>query len=110
MRLIGFRDTCVIKRESGRDEWDNPAFESVYEGKCLYEEGGSYYSSQIFVKSPNVFIPKIDKLVQVNDTISITTEYGRKVEGIAKAVRDINMPTVAFKELTRIELKQAKDE
>lgn len=110
MRFIGYRDTCVIVREVGRDEWDNPTYRTVYSGKCLYEEGGSYYSSQIFVKSPNVFVPRSDNLILVNDAITVTTERGRVLTGVIKTARDISLPIFAHEELTRLELKQAKDE
>lgn len=113
MRLVRLNDTCEILRPTGeKDEWDNVVYEDspVYNGECLYEEGGSYYSSQIFVKSPNVFIPKIDELVLIGDVINITTEKGRLVKGVARGIRDINLSVFANLELTRIELDQAKEE
>jgi hypothetical protein len=110
MNLIRFSDTCEILRPTGsKDAWDNPEYDTVYSGECLYEEGGSYYSSQIFVKSPNVFIPKIDDLVLIGDVVEITTEKGRVVRGVARGIRDINMSVFAKQELTRIELDQANE-
>lgn len=111
MKLIKFNDTCEIRRLTGEmDEWDNPSYESVYDGECLYEEGGSYYSSQIFVKSPNVFIPRSDELILVGDVVEITTERGRVVRGVARGIRDINLSVFGKEELTRIELSQAQEE
>lgn len=110
MGLIGFKDTCEITRLTGQmDEWDNPVYDLVYSGKCLYEEGGSYYSSQIFVKSPNVFIPRTEELILTGDVVQITTERGRIVEGVARGIRDINLSTFSKLEMTRIELEQAQD-
>ena len=111
MQLIEFRDNCVISRGGGKDEWDNPTNpEIVYEGPCLYEEGGSGMSRSLIARMPTVYLPKNDALVLINDSVSIVTEKGRKIESVAKIVRDINMPWQSQQQLTRIELKQAKGE
>lgn len=110
MNLIKFRDTCEITRLTGeKDEWDNPTYDLVYNGECLYEEGGSYYSSQIFVKSPNVFIPRSEELILIGDVVKIVTEKGRVVKGVARGIRDINLAVFGKSEMTRIELDQAQD-
>ena len=111
MQFIDFRDTCVIARETGeKDEWDNPSRTVLYEGECLYEEGGTGYARSIITRAPTVFIPEVDVEVMINDYVEIETEFGRKIQAIAKVVRDINMPWRTNVKLTRIELKQAQGE
>lgn len=109
MQFIEFRDNCVIRRETGaKDEWDNPVRETIYEGECLYEEGGTGYSRSIITRAPTVFIPGVDAQIRINDYVEITTEFGRELTAIAKIVRDINMPWRTGVKVTRIELKQAQ--
>lgn len=109
MRIIGFRDTCTIMRGGGKDEWDNTTNpDTIYSGKCLYEEGGTGYSRSIITRSPTVFLPENDVLVMINDAITVVTEKGREIKGVAEIVRDINLPWMAGIKCTRIELKQAK--
>ena len=112
MQFIEFRDTCVITRDNGgRDEWDNEISPQViYEGPCLYEEGTAGSSRSLIARMPTVYLPENDALVMINDAISIVTEKGRKIDSIAKIVRDINMPWRTMTRITRIELKQAKGE
>lgn len=111
MNLVEFRDTCVISRANGYDEWDNPVNpETVYTGECLYEEGGTGYTYPTITRSPIVYIPGIDAHVMINDKVDITTEFGRKIEFNVKSVRDINMPSRSEIQITRIELKQAQEE
>lgn len=111
MQLIKFRDTCVIERETDpkvKDEWDNPMRDTLYSGPCLYEEGGTGYSRSIITRAPTVFIPGVNAQVRINDYVTITTEFGRKISSIVKIVRDINMPWSSGEKITRIELKQAQ--
>lgn len=110
MQFIDFRDHCVIKRDTGeRDEWDNPIDpEVVYDGPCLYEEGGTSYSRIFTTRNPTIFLPGVDVLVMINDGVEITTEFGREIKSVVKAVRDINMPWRTQVKITRIELKQAQ--
>lgn len=112
MRLIEFRDKCVITRDNGgKDEWDNRVNpEEVYDGPCLYEEGGTAYSRTFTTRYPTVYIPGVDAHVKINDNIVITTEFEREIKAIAKIVRDINMPWASNTKMTRIELKQAQGE
>lgn len=112
MRIIDFRDSCVIERDNGgRDEWDNPLNpETIYAGECLYEEGGTGYARSIITRSPTVFLPENDVLVMINDSVTVVTEKGREIKAVAKIVRDVNMPWRAGIKCTRIELKQAKGE
>lgn len=110
MGFIGFRDSCLIQRTTGKDEWDNPIRGTIYDGECLYEEGGTGYSRSIITRSPTIFIPGVDVQVNINDAVTVTTEYGRKIEAVVRIVRDINMPWRVNIQMTRIELKQAQGE
>ena len=109
MQFIDFRDSCVISRGGTKDEWDNPVdAETVYEGACLYEEGGTSYTRVFTTRNPTVFLPGVSVQVRINDSIVVTTEFGREIKSIAKIVRDINMPWRTNVKITRIELKQAQ--
>ena len=101
MRLVGFRDTCLISRDNGgRDEWDNPLNpETIYSGECLYEEGGTGYSRSIITRQPTV---------RINDAVRIVTEFGREIKSVVASVRDVNLPWRAGIKVTKIELKQAQ--
>ena len=110
MKFIEFRDHCVITRDNGgRDEWDNPINpETIYDGECLYEEGGTGYSRSIITRAPTIFIPGVDVQVRINDAVTITTEFEREIRSVVKVVRDINMPWRTNVKVTRIELTQAQ--
>lgn len=112
MQFIEFRDHCLITRDNGgRDEWDNPVDpEIIYDGPCLYEEGGTGYSRSIITRSPTIFIPGVEVQVRINDSATVTTEFGRVITSVVRIVRDINMPWRTNVQLTRIELKQAQGE
>lgn len=110
MEFIGFRDSCLIQRTTGKDEWDNPIRETIYDGECLYEEGGTGYSRSIITRSPTIYISGVDVQVNINDAVKVTTEYGREIESVVRIVRDINMPWRAGVNVTKIELKQAQGE
>jgi hypothetical protein len=109
MQFIEFRDTCLIQRETGvKDEWDNAVKETIYNGECLYEEGGAGYSRSIITRSPTVFLPGVTVQVRINDSVTVTTEFGREIKSVARIVRDINMPWRTNVKVTKIELKQAQ--
>lgn len=112
MRFIDFRDHCTITRDNGgKDEWDNKLSpETIYDGSCLYEEGGAGFSRSIITRSPTVFLPGVDVQVRINDAILVTTEFGREIRSVARIVRDINMPWRTGVMVTKIELKQAQGE
>lgn len=110
MEFIRYRDECRITRDTGeRDEWDEPVNPTLmYEGECLYEEGGTGYSRSIITRAPTLFIPGNHSDITINDAVTVNTEAGRKIKGIVEIVRDINMDWRAGVECTRIELKQAQ--
>lgn len=112
MKFIDFRDSCVITRDNGgKDEWDNKLDpEVIYDGPCLYEEGGTGYSRSIITRAPTIFIPGVDVQVKINDAVTVTTEFDRVITSIVRIVRDINMPWRTNVKVTRIELKQAQGE
>lgn len=112
MKFIDFRDSCVITRDNGgKDEWDNKLDpEVIYDGPCLYEEGGTGYSRSIITRAPTIFIPGVDVQVKINDAVTVTTEFDREITSIVRIVRDINMPWRTNVKVTRIELKQAQGE
>ena len=112
MQFIDFRDQCVITRDNGgKDEWDNPVNpETIYEGPCNYQEGGTSFSRIFTTRNPIIFLPGVDVQVRINDAVTITTEFEREIKSIVKIVRDINLPWRAGVKVTRIELKQAQGE
>lgn len=111
MNLIGYRDYCVISRIVGKDEWDNSVRQTVYEGSCLYEEGGVSYSNQLVTRRPTFYIPEwTSELIYINDFVEITTETGRVISGVIRTVRDIHLASIVQRKLTRVELKQAKED
>lgn len=115
MRLVDFRDSCVISRELKdqdgkpiRNEWDEPTRTEIYNGACLYEEGGASYTRIFTTRNPTIYIPLADGSVQINDSVVITTEFGRVLNAVVKIVRDVNMPWQSGIKVTKIELKQAQ--
>ena len=110
LEFIEFRDHCVITRDNGgKDEWDNKVSpETIYDGPCLYEEGGTSFTRIFTTRNPTVYLPGVDVQIRINDAINVTTEFGREIKSIAKIVRDINMPWREYVKVTRIELKQAQ--
>ena len=110
MEFIDFRDKCLIERTTGKDEWDNPVRDTIYSGECLYEEGGSGYARSIITRTPTIYIPGVSVQIQINDYVTIVTEFGREIKAVAQTIRDVNMAWRANIQMTRIELKQAQGE
>ena len=108
MNLIKFRDTCTIARGIGEvDEYDNPIEDVIYRGACLYEEGGKNWSSNMLSRTPTVFLPSNDTIININDSISIITESGREIKAFASSIRDVRLRIMQTIDITKIELKQA---
>lgn len=109
MQLIRFEDTCVIKRNmDGYDEYDNPIQAEVYSGACCYQEGGYTNAQRMFMRSPILFLPEISVLIEPNDSVEITTKFGRKLNGIVARPREVELP-ITRQRVARLELKQAQE-
>lgn len=108
--LTDFADGCVIRRKTGKkDKWDNPIMAKVYEGDCLYvAASNSIVNGMVVLNRPKVFLPSDGVLVNVDDAVSVTTRFGRKIESVVEAVRDIRFQMMK-REVTRLELKQASE-
>lgn len=111
MNLIKFNDNCTISRETGEvDEWGDPVVGTVYEGPCLYQEGGAGFTwSMVTRTSPCVYLPSRSVQVDVNDSVAITTAFGRVFASVSKVVRDIRLKHFGL-DVTKIELKQTAEE
>lgn len=112
LEFITFRDHCVITRDNGgKDSWDNKVNpEVIYDGPCIYQEGGTSFTRIFTTRNPTVYIPGVEDKVKINDAIVVTTEFDREIKSIVKIVRDINLPWRENVLVTRIELKQAQGE
>lgn len=91
-----------------RDEYDNELSEVIYQGTCNYQKGGQT-SLSIVTRNDVVYLPQNDVLIEVNDVVEATITKGRKVSGVVKVVRDIQL-TLNGEQLTKLELKQATGE
>ena len=110
MQLIDFRDTCKISRDTGKkDEYGNFAKEIIYEGPCLYQEGGQVMSYSITTRNPSLFLPGNNALVEINDSVTVKTETGRVIQSLVQVARDVRLRLMKHLDVTKIELKQAVD-
>lgn len=108
MQLIEFRDTCKISRDTkAKDKFGNPLKATVYEGPCCYQEGGQTYSYNIITRSPSLYIPDNESLIEINDSVEIHTESGRKIDSLVEIARDVRLQSAKRFKITKIELKQA---
>ena len=110
MQFIDFRDTCVIRRnKGGKDDFGNPLTKTVYDGPCNYQEGGQQ-SYGIITRSPTMYLPSNDIIIEINDAVTVNTEAGRVINSLVKVARDVRLRATRRLDITRIELKQATDE
>ena len=110
MQFIEFRDTCTISRQTKeKDAFGNFIRSVIYEGPCCYQEGGQTDSYRIITRNPSLFISGNDAIVEINDTVEVTTETGRKIKSLVQIARDIRLRSAKRLDITRIELKQATD-
>jgi hypothetical protein len=108
MELIKFDDYCRVLRVTGeRDELDNEQFETLYDDKCSYQEGGQTALS-IISRDDMVYFPEVVSAT-TNDIVEAVTQSGRKERGVVKKARDIILPVTGEK-FTVLELKQASEE
>lgn len=98
----------MIKRNTGVNEYDEPMQEVVYDGVCAYVEGGYAQVQRIFTRNPLVFLPSISVLCEANDSIEITTKFGRNIEAVVAIPREVELP-MTRERFTRLELKQATE-
>ena len=109
MQFIEFRDTCTISRKTGkRDDFGNDLKATVYKGPCNYQEGGQV-SFGIITRNPTMYLPSNDVIVEINDSVSVTTETGRTIVSLVQVARDIRLRAMKHLNVTRVELKQATD-
>lgn len=103
---LEFKDTCIITRMSGEyDEWDNPIGTEIYNGNCMFQQGGQT-SLSIVTRNDVVYLPSNDVIIESNDVIDVLTARGRKRHGVANNARDIELP-ITKELLTKIEIKQS---
>ena len=104
MRLIQFNDTCVIKRRTGKDQYDNPVVETVYGGNCLYQEESVIVSQGVTIYRATLYIQgKTD--ARTNDLVQVTDSYGNQVSSIIGNIDIVSMP-ITKEVISKIELKQ----
>lgn len=106
MKNIRFVDKCLIRRKVGVTAYDEPIYENIYDNVCAYIEGGYTQSQNIFTRNPLVFLPSISVLCDTNDSIIITTKFGRVINAVIARPREVELP-MTKKLFTRLELKQA---
>ena len=103
--MIEFKDKCKITRDTGKtDKYDEPIVEVIYDGACLYEEGGAS-ASRLITLNPLLFLPT-NVLVETNDIVEIVTSFGRKRKSLVRIARDIRTRELS---ITRLELKQTTE-
>lgn len=110
MQLISFNDTCKISRKTGKkDEYGNFIEDIIYEGPCVYQEGGQMVTAGMVTLNPVLYLPINDAIIEINDSVEVNTESGRLIKSLAKVVRDVRMRAKKHLDITRIELKQATE-
>lgn len=107
MSDLSYRDHCLITRSTGEcDEWDNPLTEEIYDGVCDFQPGGQT-SLSIISHNDVVYLPKA-VMVMENDNIAVTTQLGRKREGVVKLANDLGLDLTGDW-ITEIEIKQSTE-
>ena len=107
MSMLSYKDHCVITRDTDKtDEWDNKVCEEIYNGCCDWQPGGQTALS-IVTHNDVVYIPK-HVMVLENDRIFITSQLGRKREGIVKLANDLGLDLTGDW-VTEIEIKQSTE-
>jgi hypothetical protein len=107
MSDLSYKDHCRITRSTGEyDEWDNPLIEEIYNGVCDFQPGGQT-SLSIISHNDVVYLPKA-VMVEENDLISVTTQLGRKREGVVKLANDLGLDLTGDW-VTEIEIKQSTE-
>lgn len=107
MSDLSYRDHCRIMRGTGEyDKYDNAVLEEIYDGKCDFQPGGQT-SLSIISHNDVVYLPKA-VMVQENDKIAVTTQLGRRREGVVKLANDLGLDLTGDW-VTEIEIKQSTE-
>lgn len=107
MSYLSYRDHCVITRSTGEvDEYDNLVSEEIYNGECDFQPGGQTALS-IITHNDVVYLPR-QVMVYENDSIAVTTQTGRKREGVVKLTNDLGLDLTGDW-VTEIEIKQSTE-
>lgn len=107
MSDLSYRDHCIITRSTGEvDEYDNLVSEEVYNGECDFQPGGQTALS-IITHNDMVYLPR-QVMVYENDSIAVTTQTGRKREGVVKLANDLGLDLTGDW-VTEIEIKQSTE-
>ena len=107
MSYLSYRDHCVITRSTGEvDEYDNLISEEIYNGECDFQPGGQTALS-IITHNDVVYLPR-QVMVYENDSIVVSTQTGRKREGVVKLANDLGLDLTGDW-VTEIEIKQSTE-
>ena len=107
MSYLSYRDHCIITRSTGEvDEYDNLVSEEIYNGECDFQPGGQTALS-IITHNDMVYLPR-QVMVYENDSIAVTTQTGRKREGVVKLANDLGLDLTGDW-VTEIEIKQSTE-
>lgn len=107
MSYLSYRDHCIITRSMGEvDEYDNLVSEEIYNGECDFQPGGQTALS-IVTHNDVVYLPR-QVMVYENDSIAVTTQTGRKREGVVKLANDLGLDLTGDW-VTEIEIKQSTE-
>lgn len=107
MSYLSYRDHCIITRSTGEvDEYDNLVSEEIYNGECDFQPGGQTAFS-IITHNDVVYLPH-QVMVYENDNIAVTTQTGRKREGVVKLANDLGFD-ITGDWVTEIEIKQSTE-
>lgn len=107
MSYLSYRDHCIITRSTGEvDEYDNLISEEIYNGECDFQPGGQTALS-IITHNDVVYLPR-QVMVYENDSIAVTTQTGRKREGVVKLANDLGLDLTGDW-VTEIEIKQSTE-
>lgn len=109
MSDLSYKDHCVITRSGGEvDEYGELLKgEVIYNGVCDFQPGGQTALS-IITHNDVVYLPT-QVMVYENDNISVTTQTGRKREGIVQLANDLGLDLTGDW-ITEIEIKQSTEQ
>lgn len=107
MSQLSYKDYCrVIRMTSEVDRYDEPIWKEIYNGVCDWQQGGQTALS-IVTHNDVVYLPK-QVMVYENDKIFVTSQVGRKREGVVKLANDLGLDLTGDW-VTEIEIKQSTE-